>query len=147
MCILSSLSPRWALRRTSLRPGHILVSSPGNQSQTSGQGTFRKPDTGQFSDASLEHSVGGWGTRGWRWAQGTPTCRCSQEGSPKGPWRGGGGIEEMARRFLFNQIPLAQPLEDWSPGLSHCFPTSLPRRVGTGREGSRGRSLMDRHPI
>lgn len=139
MCVLSSLSPRWALRRTSLRPGHILVSSPGNQSQTSGQGTFRKPDTGQFSDASLEHSVGGWGTRGWAWAQ---------EGSPKGPWWGGGVyIEEMARRFLFNQIPLAQPLEDWSPGLSHCFPTSLPRRVGTGREGSRGWSLMDRHPI
>lgn len=90
------------------------------------------------------------------WVDGAPEAGGGHRGlPPAGVHRraalrghgGGGGIEEMARRFLFNQIPLAQPLEDWSPGLSHCFPTSLPRRVGTGREGSRGRSLMDRHPI
>lgn len=122
MCILSSLSPRWALRRTSLRPGHILVSSPGNQSQTSGQGTFRKPDTGQFSDASLEHSVGGWGTRGWRWAQGTPTCRCSQEGSPKGPWRGGGALRKWPGGFYLTRYLWLSP---WKTGAQDLAIASL----------------------
>lgn len=108
MCVLGSLSPKGGSVVNFLATWAFPDSLPWQSEPDICAGDFWGPDTGQFSDASLEPSMGGWGTRGWPWAQViTPAAvRVLTGGQPQGAMVGRGVyIEEMARRFLFNQIP------------------------------------------